>query len=1122
MHPLRSACSLLLALLTLCAPLRAVGDPDALRLLILYDQFPPDNAHAVALDPTLKARLGAEGIVARTALYSEITADMLAAFHVVLVMQEPAYGQSFLIEKNQDAYRAAGPLLLDFARRGGGLFITHDANFNPQEQDCRLLNEVLLAPLDAELIPETVVDPRAHVLHKERFTTMTYLRTENIAPHPVTAGVKSLLVPIGPESRVRDNVPIRTGAEWRVLVRGNATAFSGGDGGENAPVTKPVSYRSEPPLVAIRTFGEGRVFLFPQPARVWFHSAYHRELGGFVYREGDGYKLIIQALRHLAEPSLMRRHPIGLPPEKASSSADLKTHKMSQASVDALLKRTAPDSAFMGVVGLESSKGSVGAFARAAQEAGLSFIAFADDAGESDAEKYAKLVEECRAVSSDAFLALPGIRYTSDAGLQFLALSLPHLPGRETFNWHPLGSHDVRALNNRMPYAPIHGHKSGGFPPWALRFWDAVDVVACVNGQVYDDSIDWYREVAANMQEVIPLASQRVESPAVLKRQTPWKTGVIAPRLKDVENLLRQGNQKTFVTEGPRIQQFSILNRDHAPLGARWYSTAFWKAGDRVALNIHVTSDAPLRAVTLYWGKEVFRRFHPKSGELKEVVWFSPAKDASFRLEAEDEAGRRAFSSPILLRGFFKRFNWCTDQQNLICWNYSPDEDPRGTISPGKYGYHVSLNPGRGDVLEPNLPAHEVFDAPPGREINMGGLAPKFSRIMAWPKFHGAEPTDEVLYQNRLVFCSEDAHVLDLEWNKDSRNPLTPEGPRMFEWKARFINPRGKPHEPNFWLIETSVKVLRDIRLGERQGPEIVLLDGISPASLAREWPRFVIAGKDGKVRGDISFADPLKPVLAGEVPLRAGGYIALPSNRWFTPAFYPLDGGEYTAHVGNSKEVLGLAESPANGVNIQIGRNLPKGTVPAGTVWKCRFLYVAASGEDTGEEFLDRLGAAYGLSGGAGPRVEVRQGRRLPGSFDVQVEAAGHRAVVAIAQAELPSCLVIQVRRLNPNWEAVILDVKSRSWRKMGIYETTGLTTHRCDSARELFLGHPYVCDDPEIRLALRESKDGLGLEVHNPRPHEVEVVVSSQKESTTVFPKLHRRIALAAGETRLVSTNE
>ncbi|GBD35510.1 hypothetical protein HRbin36_00622 [bacterium HR36] len=58
--------------------------------------------------------------------------ELPATFDVVVVVQQPAYGQSLVGDPKGQVYRRNVSLLLRFAREGDGLCITHDADIDPQ------------------------------------------------------------------------------------------------------------------------------------------------------------------------------------------------------------------------------------------------------------------------------------------------------------------------------------------------------------------------------------------------------------------------------------------------------------------------------------------------------------------------------------------------------------------------------------------------------------------------------------------------------------------------------------------------------------------------------------------------------------------------------------------------------------------------------------------------------------------------------------------------------------------------------------------------------------------------------------------------------------------------------
>lgn len=1092
------AAKVLVFLSLVCITRQSIAQDTPCPILFVADSIVPS-----ALDQTLREKLAKAGFESRTARYPELTEELLSAFRVVVVMQEPAYGQPYVPRKSSEIYREKVPLLLDFVKKGGGLYITHDCNINPQPQDIQLINETLLKPLNAELLLGTVVDPSNLITISKKLYGMDYCVTTKVAEHPITTGVGSIWYPVGPAKNGRDTSPIQASADWQVVLSGNDSTFGGGNGHESAKVDS--TYVPAPAMAGVRNWGEGRVLLFPSASRIWFHSAYHPGLGGYVYENGDGFRFVTQALRWLAHPEVARTlsplppETVATPPRKIPTPSPLKKE-----TVERLITQPTEERVCLGLIGLQSSYGSVEEFAQAAQKAGLSFVAFADDFESLNDEKYAKLVAQCKSVTTDQFIAFPGVRYRDAGGLQFVALDAPRLPSTEMINRGQIGSHDVRVLNHLMPYAPILCHQPGGYNPANLRFWNAIEVKNCLNGNLVDDSIEWYREIAANMQLMIPITTEWGRTPGNLADHLTWKTGLFVQKVSDIPQMLGQGFQRTFVTDGPVIKKFGILNPNYAPQGARWQPNVVWRSGDRIALKIDVAGEQRLRRVTLYWGKEIFRNFRPNGTEFSTVFRFAPAKDASLYLEVEDEGGHLAISAPLHARNRYKGFGWCTDQQNLICSNYSPEEDKDGSYDEGRYGSNYSNNPGRFDILESNLPYHETHQTPPGREVGLNqGI---FKGVEMWPKFASSDPVESsVLYNCKLVFNSEDAYVLDLHWNAGSRMPLAPKGSEYFEWQARLINPRGRPYEPNFWWINTQTGILKDIQLGKSQGPEIRLLDAFFVDNENNQWPQFVAQGKEEKLTGATLFEE--KRVTLASAPLARHGYVGLSQNYLFSLALYGADQGDYVARIANDR----------GAGNMVLGLSAPNQLLKTGALLRNRFLYTAVGGTESAANVFADIYSTYGFASAPASQVKLQRGRLLDQVFEVNIEASQFGAIGTWSEAKLPSCLLVQVQKLNPKWDAFLIDLETKTPRRVGIYETTGLTTLRCEKQQTVFIGNPIICSHSEIGISILDlDKDHIELEVHNPANSRVTTNLTSQRGLESIFPVLRQSVEMGPGETK------
>ena len=280
---------------------------------------PPGTEKIFALtsflpDERLQDVLAAEKIAWSASNFStQLSWDYLKQFNVVVLLDFP------MIEKHGDLkaqVRAAEALLARFMTAGGGLLCTGITEYGMWGLE-RGTEEVdrFLEPFDAAVLAEQVEekDPGL-VLPSLGISAMAW--TGNVAPHEITQGVRGLLYPVDYAWAYYTH-PVRVGPDWQVLVKGSPTATThtttlGLEGAAGARQgKKPGSIAAEPPLVAVRQAGPGRLALWPTVGSPYIIDAYHAFWGSGLTMDGnhpqkpsDGRKLLLGLLRWLGQPSL--------------------------------------------------------------------------------------------------------------------------------------------------------------------------------------------------------------------------------------------------------------------------------------------------------------------------------------------------------------------------------------------------------------------------------------------------------------------------------------------------------------------------------------------------------------------------------------------------------------------------------------------------------------------------------------------------------------------------------------------------------------------------------------------------------------------------------------------------
>ena len=180
------------------------------------------------------------------------------------------------------------------------------------------------------------------------------------------------------------------------------------------------TFHSAPPIVAVRSYGKGRIMAMSVPARS-VHLNYGVPGWNMIVesagdragnRPSDGGRLSLNGLRWLAETSRdtpghggfndAPQGPVVFP--KSIAWDDVQFPK--------------PIRGVRGIIGahtaLSDGEGTVAQYVTAAKAAGLSFIVFNESAEKMTAEKLDQLKAECKQASAADFYACPGLEFTDD------------------------------------------------------------------------------------------------------------------------------------------------------------------------------------------------------------------------------------------------------------------------------------------------------------------------------------------------------------------------------------------------------------------------------------------------------------------------------------------------------------------------------------------------------------------------------------------------------------------------------------------------------------------------------------------------------------------------------------
>ena len=287
--------------------------------------------------------------------------------------------------QRQQTAAAARRALEKYLAEGGGVLLVLQAVRYPGDKDQDYAN-LILQGLGLEMLHEGVFDqqrrfstPIASIFQPEGF-----FWTENVVQgHPVTEGVRRLCLPQYHNGSTPGVVALKLSPEWQVLARGEHSAQSYLVTREQVTdYAHSGTFKTAPPIVAVRSFGKGRVLAFSVPARS-VHANYGVPGWNMIVetageraanRPSDGAKLVLNGLRWLAEPSRDN-------PALGTFRTDVVAPVRFPASIDWDQSQfPAPSQGVRGILGartaLGDGQGTVTDYAAAAKAAGLSFVVF--------------------------------------------------------------------------------------------------------------------------------------------------------------------------------------------------------------------------------------------------------------------------------------------------------------------------------------------------------------------------------------------------------------------------------------------------------------------------------------------------------------------------------------------------------------------------------------------------------------------------------------------------------------------------------------------------------------------------------------------------------------------------
>jgi hypothetical protein len=1055
----------------------------------------------------------------------EVSWKRLKGFNVVVLVGLGHSNADFsvppnLIEKQK--------LYLRFVEEGGGLFVWYHRGEN--------LTDVppmrsLLKPLGATILLERVSDPQTEV--RATVWNLKFAYTEEIEKSPLTEGVEGLWYAVATWTGGTEQcLPLSVDENWRMIVRGGRWSKS-----------KPLHYGAPQidgemrergyegfiPLFAVREFGKGRAALTGINPVYSFLGGKAPALEGIALEEGllgrpSGLKkLILNTLRWLAEPSMRlgkfggaKTNPEKLrPPYLLNGIPSFDWSKT---------RFEPPKPIFKGIVGartvFSTGRGTVKDWVEATRQTGLDFIVFLEEFGELTEEEFRKLKEECRRFTDDGFAAIPGFTIQDQLGNRYFAMGehLLYPPellltpdgkklgvnlkavGKHIYELPELGDvilHYTHGLQRFRMHFGFWLTKKAAIPHYDFRDVDSMAVFVQRGGELLEEALSAYLEQQDSGQNLAPFALTLIHDPAELAgwvRERGFLTALqvsgipeLVKGLSDWHPTMPPYQPRQFVTNGPLIEEWRWIGpRDYACNG-EWFRWSHY----RWRLRLVVSSDVGLKEVKIIDGTQLFRRFLPK-GRKRFEVEFDLHHDRQHNLVviAIDKRERIAVSAEAYDRNHLAEEFMCGDRNNQLTYGLLRHEDGTALLIGGNQNWTTpNKGPRMGEVNPAGIFKNDwrYGTAVPGFDGAPGGEPPVF--FIPYLRTPKGELTEQLHVKAERVLHTADVHI-----GQGTTDGTFPEGVKVynvwhtihpvipsnsFEIRDRiyFFNVKPDPLPVSVFLIEEKVRVKRDIPLDGKALMPIRL--GFVDVRKAEMWT--------------IRSAD--EEVWCGgkeEPPRSRDRYVMGDFGYGAYATFYPSPLG--------SMAVISLTDGLRFWLDLPRTWRLYFGPVPkddvipAGTTFRLRMLLLGLprTAPPT-NEIVERYRSAMGFLGEHAVEVAIENGEMLERSFWLRVDGKGIGFAGIVKGTDLPTTLPVVVEGMNDRWTTVLYDRRRRQLRPIGCVE--GKAYAVVDPSKgdlDLFVGHPVVCDDPDLFLTFVQTDgSGFSLEIHNPTNEAREISV-------------------------------
>ena len=1018
-----------------------------------------------------------------------------------------------------------------FLAEGGGVMVCSPENY-PRFADYTATCEWLAAH-GARPRWEVLRDSDASNTVRDVMGSM-HSYSDRVAP-PFNEGVPGVLTMLGRGTTGWEPpMSFDLGPDWQVIVRGAASTYTDIDKRNDVhlqPWIPAEGIPAEPPLMAVRSVGKGRLAVFAVRYYWIFTPPANCPTAEVMLTAGAGGKtsnwlgVCANLFRYLAEPSRQagmggQETPVDLlnpPPQVWEPPAEFDWTAWEAGNPLEKEERLQTTGLIGARTALSGGSGTVADYVREAKKAGLDFIVFMEDALAMDTNGWDALVAACAEHTDAGFLAAPGLLYEDAQGNHLYAFSdnvrYPKpsmlLPDKRLATVQPMRSRAYFDYDNEyIGQKAIRGywnHNSNFLIPADYKLYNSFPVMSFIDGQPVDNALDdfLYLQGIGGCQCIV--AFELMTRPELVADRAAhgWRVVVHRP----VSELREKwhagawsfsGSGSQYITTGPRIVTWSSPNRLTDPHG-QWWRPDLWE----YRLRLKVSSEAGLKSVTLHDGdRQILRRWLPNGArEFAQELILSNCQQLGPTLVVEDVNGGRAVSMSFWNRNLVKEEFFCSDRCNFLgnsrlrsregiqAWTQVGFQNNMG-ITPSKGLLNMGASPAV--FLTRNSPTLPIDGKPAGFptcELRFAASIPGEHRyIFAYPQTHIVSPEIGIGQADyTLAFDPAEEGATKTPLGHDYIQPQQGSGnawggwhhlvpTRMAQGYQRTYAWNWVPWEFRVGWHETRLTAKEDIRTPEGKPGLQIMYAGTG------DW-RFYTNGVAVEVKQDNMTLDFSRGTFG--VLEHSGGSVVLA----------PLD-GPLTLWINRNGDPH-LYYRPADGQ-----------VVPAGTTLYYRVGFAGAPGaapgmpNGTSERRLVQFARDFGIAqpGQVGYEAAISSGSQIDNFLYWRLNGNGRGVRARLDRADLGGLLPAVVENLNDDWSVQMVNA-AMPWpnhRALPIRE--GKAYAEIDLAEtdwDLFIGHPVLATAPGVKLLVSWKSPGAWyVEAHNPMDRAVRCKIGSNPD--------------------------